>query len=163
MKKILSLILAVGLTFSLVGCGEKTGSSEPTTEATETNNQDVENNSLTGKLDEIKEKGYIAVATSPDYPPYEFKIIENGEEKTVGFDIAIVEEIAKDLGVELRLIEMGFDGLLLELEAGNVDLAMAGFTPTPEREKSVDFSDIYYTATQSVLIKAKDAEIYTDI
>ncbi|MDE6182510.1 MAG: transporter substrate-binding domain-containing protein [Eubacteriales bacterium] len=164
MKKFLSLIIAVGLTFSLVGCGGKTENPEPTTEATETtetNNE--ESNTSASKIDEIKNKGYLSVATSPDYPPYEFKIIEGGKEKTVGFDIAIVEEIAKDLGVELKLVEMGFDGLLLELESGNVDLAMAGFTPTEERKKSVDFSDIYYTASQSVIVKSEDADKYTTI
>lgn len=158
MKKILSLIMAVGLTFSLVACGQKTQNSEPTIETTE--NGESANLS---KIDEIKQRGYLSVATSPDYPPYEFKVIDGGKEKTVGFDIAIVEEIAKDLGVELKLVEMGFDGLLLELESGNVDLAMAGFSPNEERKKSVDFSDIYYNSSQAIIVRAEDADKYTTI
>ncbi|MDE6357294.1 MAG: transporter substrate-binding domain-containing protein, partial [Eubacteriales bacterium] len=162
MKKILSLILAVGLTFSLVACGGTTESAEQPTETAEQENQNTgsEENS-NSKVDEIKEKGYISVATSPDYAPYEFKIIENGQEKIVGFDIAIVEEVAKDLGVDLKIVEMDFDGILLELESGNVDLGMSGFSVTEERKKAVDFSDVYYTASQSILVKASDLETYT--
>lgn len=167
MKKFLSLILAAGLTLSLVACGGTTPTNNDAQQSTEANSEsesqstDEKNSSETGGIAAIKERGYLAVATSPDYPPYEFKIIEDGKEKTVGFDIAIVEEVAKDLGVELKLIEMGFDGLLLELKSGNADLVMAGLTPDEERAKEVDFSDIYYNATQSVLVRAEDKDTYT--
>lgn len=170
MKKFLSLIVAIGVSFSLVACGGSNSNNSTSTEdvsnsQTTQNKQDnSENNTQDNNgLDKISEKGYITVATSPDYPPYEFKTIENGKEKTVGFDIDIANEIAKDLGVELKLVEMGFDGLLLELQNGNVDLVMAGISPTAEREKTVDFSDIYYTATQSILVNADDVDKYTDI
>lgn len=170
MKKFLSLIVAIGVSFSLVACGGSNSNNSTSTEdisnsQTTQNKQDnsENNNQANNGLDKISEKGYITVATSPDYPPYEFKTIENGKEKTVGFDIDIANEIAKDLGVELKLVEMGFDGLLLELQNGNVDLVMSGISPTAEREKTVDFSDIYYTATQSILVNADDVDKYTDI
>lgn len=148
MKKLLSLILAATLSFSLVACGENNVTSE-------TEQKDA--------LDKILEKKYITVATSPDYAPYEFKIVEDGKEKTVGFDIDIVNEIAKDLGVELKLVETSLKGVLLDLENGSVDLGMAALSPTPEREKTVDFSDIYYTSSQSILIDSKDLDKYKDL
>lgn len=51
----------------------------------------------------IKEKGKIVVGTSADYPPYEFHKEINGVDTYVGFDIAIAQKIAEDMGVELEL------------------------------------------------------------
>jgi ABC-type amino acid transport substrate-binding protein len=56
----------------------------------------------------------------------------------VGFDIEIAKEIAKDLGVELEIKDMKFDGLLAALETGNIDFVAAGMTPTEERKKNVE-------------------------
>lgn len=104
------------------------------------------------KLTKIKEKGEIILGTSADYPPYEFPIIENnGNEKIVGFDILIAEEIAKDLGVNLVIKNLDFSGLLDALNSNSVDFIMSGITPTEERKKSIDFSDIYYTAENILL------------
>lgn len=167
MKKISLLVILCLSMFLLASCGAKTA------ENNENNQSQIENldeNSTENKADydystinEIKERGYITVATSPDYPPYEFKIIEKGKEKVVGFDIALVDEIAKDLGVDLKIVEMSFDGILLELKNGNVDIAIAGFSPTEERKKSVDFSDIYYNSSQSVLMKKENISTINDI
>lgn len=157
MKK-LSIILLICLSVVLlVACGSKKENQQNTETAQTKDDYDY------STIDEIKSRGYITVATSPDYPPYEFKIIENGKEKVVGFDIAFVNEIAKDLGVDLKIVEMSFDGILLELKNGNVDLAVAGFSPTEERKKSVDFSDVYYNSSQSILTKKDIVNQINDI
>lgn len=104
------------------------------------------------KLEKIKETGQIVLGTSADYPPYEFPLISpEGVEKIVGFDILIAEEIAKDLGVDLVIKNLDFSGLLDALNSNNVDIILSGISPTEERSRSIDFSDIYYTAKNTLL------------
>ena len=64
------------------------------------------------------------------------------------------QEIAKDLGVTLEIKDMKFDGLLAALDSGNVDIVLAGMSPTDERKKTTDFSEIYYRGEQGVIVRA---------
>ncbi len=105
-------------------------------------------------LESIKARGKIVLGTSGDYPPYEFHKEIDGQDSIVGFDIEIAKEIAKDLGVELEIKDMAFGGLLAALDSGNVDFVLAGMTPTPDRAKNVNFSNIYYTAIQAVIVRS---------
>ncbi|SHI47336.1 amino acid ABC transporter substrate-binding protein, PAAT family (TC 3.A.1.3.-) [Lutispora thermophila DSM 19022] len=105
----------------------------------------------------------LVVGTSADYPPYEWHIMQNGEDKIVGFDIDIAQEIAKDMGKELEIKDMNFSSLLGALEAGKVDLVLAGMTPDDEKKKNADFSDIYYTAEQGVIIRLEDKDKYKTV
>ncbi|TVY10028.1 transporter substrate-binding domain-containing protein [Paenibacillus cremeus] len=115
------------------------------------------------KLDQIKKAGKIVVGTSADYPPYEFHKEVNKKDEIVGFDIEIAKALAKDLGVTLEMKDMKFDGLLAALDAGNVDFVISGMTPTEERKKSVDFTKIYYTAVQTVVVRAEDKDKYKSV
>lgn len=115
------------------------------------------------KLEKIKQAGKIVVGTSADYPPYEFHKEINKKDEIVGFDIEIAKAIAKDLGVELEIKDMKFEGLLAALEAGNVDFVISGMTPTPERMNAVDFTKIYYTAVQKVVVRAEDKDKFNTI
>ena len=153
--KILLLMMAVMLV--LVACG-----------GTDTNGDvDVDIDQGQGseqtmsKLDEIKAAGKIVLGTSADYPPYEFHKEIDGKDTIVGFDIEIAKEIAKALGVELEIKDMDFDGLILALNADKVDFVLAGMTPDPERD--VDFSKIYYRALQGVLINAENADKFKTV
>jgi len=114
-------------------------------------------------LEAIKASGQLRVGTSADYPPYEFHALVDGKDEIIGFDIEIIKEVAKDLGVELALTDMGFDGLLTALQSGNLDMVISGMTPTPERAEAVDFSDVYYVAIQKVIVRAEDKATYTTI
>ncbi|ERJ12649.1 transporter substrate-binding domain-containing protein [Haloplasma contractile] len=115
------------------------------------------------KLEEIKANGKIVLGTSADYPPYEFHAIIDGKDTIVGFDIEIAKEIAKDLGVDLVIKDMKFDGLLAALDSGNVDFVLAGMTPTKEREENVVFSNIYYTAVQAIVVRTEDVKTVTSL
>ncbi len=107
--------------------------------------------------------GTLTVATSPDFAPYEFyHINEDGDPELAGFDVALAQRIADDLGLQLSVVPMDFDGILMELQNGNVDLGISGFSPSPERAEVFDFSDLYYMGGQSFCIRAEDAEKYTD-
>lgn len=117
----------------------------------------------TPTVDAIKEAGKLIVGTSADYPPYEFHTEIDGEDTIVGFDIAIAQYIADSLGVEMEVIDMPFDSLLIGLGQGDFDLVMAGMTPTEERQKSADFSDIFWANDQLLIVRAEDAETLNSI
>ncbi len=115
------------------------------------------------KVEQIKRFGKIRLGTSADYPPYEFHIMKSGKDTIVGFDISIGEEIAKELDVKLEIVDTKFDGLLDALNVGEVDLVIAGMIPTQARRDKVDFSKIYYYASQGVLIRGGDGEVYSTL
>ena len=143
LKKLLGLTLAAMMTMSLVGCSSSGDSGK--------------SGEVADKLQQIKDSGVLKVGTSAEYSPYEFHKVVDGEDKIVGFDDFIVQEIAKDMGVKVEYTDMDFDGLLGALQADKVDIVLAGMTPNEERKKSVDFSEIYYT-NSNVCIVAKGKE-----
>ncbi len=102
----------------------------------------------------------LTMGTSADYKPFEFHDTSGGEDKIVGFDVDIAQRLAKDLGFELKIKDMDFNGLIPALQSGRVDFVMAGMTPTPERKKSIDFSDIYYNA-QNTIVAPKASNLTT--
>jgi len=93
------------------------------------------------QLEAIKDKGNLIVGTSADYPPYESKD-EAGN--FVGFDMDLVREIGKRLGVEVEIQDMAFDTLIAAVQQGKVDAVIAAMQATPERDKQVDFSSPYH-------------------
>ena len=105
----------------------------------------------------------LVVGTSADYPPYEFHILDGGKDKIVGFDMDIAAEIAKDMGKELEIKDMNFDALLGALEAGKIDMVMAGMTPNEEKKQNADFSEIYYKADQGVIVRLEDKDKFKTV
>lgn len=153
----LSLVLASLFTFSACAKNEtipETPSETPASAPVE-ETEPVE----LSPLEAIKEKGTLILGTSADYPPYEFHASIDGKDEIVGFDIEIGRAIAKDLGVELVVKDMKFDGLLAALDQGNIDIVIAGMSPTPERAENVDFSQIYYQSKQTVVVRIEDKDL----
>lgn len=146
LKKLVALGLVAVLAVGLVGCGNKSSDNSG-------GNQTA--------LEQIKKNKKLVVATSPDYPPFEFMVSENGKSKIVGADIDLAQKIADKLGVELELKAMDFDALLPALQAGKVDVVITGMTPNEKRKKAVDFSDIYFKGENAVIVNAKDAGKFT--
>jgi polar amino acid transport system substrate-binding protein len=95
----------------------------------------------------------FVMVTSADYPPYEFRDTATGENEIIGFDVDIAKYIAKELGFELEIRDTDFNGIIPALQSRRADFAMAGMTPTAERKKNVDFSDIYYEAKNTIVAK----------
>jgi len=95
---------------------------------------------LSGCNPTAAEKEELTVLVSADYPPYE-SIDTNG--KFVGFDIEFGELVAEEMGVTFKWVDTAFAGIIGALQAGTGDLAISGMSVTPEREESVDFSQIY--------------------
>lgn len=101
-------------------------------------------------------KDKLVVATSADYPPYEFIKNIGGKDEFVGLDISIVKYIAQKWDVDLEIQDVKFDALLTGLETGMYDMVAAAMNPSPDRKAS--FSDIYYNAVSSVIVKKTDAD-----
>ncbi len=117
----------------------------------------------TYNLKTVKE-GYLTVATSPDYAPYEFYALdEAGNPSLAGFDMALAQYIADYLGLTLEVIPMDFNGIVGEMAAGTADLAIAGLSPDPDRADSMDFSDMYYEGKQAFITTKANASLFTDL
>lgn len=101
-----------------------------------------------------KNKNEIIMVTEAGFAPYEY--YENGE--IVGVDVAIAEEIAKELGKKLVVKNIDFDSIVSELKSGKADFAAAGMSITEERKKQVDFTIEYVTSNQVVVVK-KDSSL----
>ena len=95
------------------------------------------------------EAGTLTVCTDSPYPPMEFEV--DGE--FTGFDIELMRAIADDLGLDLAVVNSGFDPITsgLAMSSGQCDIAAASITITEEREENVDFSDGYFSGDQSLL------------
>lgn len=105
----------------------------------------------------IQAAGKLTVGTSADYPPFSY-YDENF--KLTGFDIALIQEIGRRLGVEVQIRDYAFDGLAEALALGQIDTAIAAISVTPEREAEAAFSNIYYVGEDAVLAR-KDAKQIT--
>lgn len=105
-----------------------------------------------GKKDE--EAAVLNFGTNAEFPPFEFVSTSGGViGEFDGIDMAIADQIAKDNGMTAKITNMEFDSLLIALDNGQIDAAIAGMSVTPDRQKSVDFSVSYYKATQVMIVK----------
>lgn len=95
-----------------------------------------------------KSKTFV-VGTSADYEPFEF-VDEKGD--YAGFDIDLIEEIARRLDMELKIEDMEFGSLLASLEKGRIDAIIAAMGPNDERILQADFTVSYYETAQGILV-----------
>lgn len=123
---------------AIAGCGQQ-------------ENADTSENTATAPTPDNNET--VRMATSADYPPYEFRDTASGKDEIIGFDVDIANYIAKELGFKLEVKDSDFNGLIPALQTKRVDFVMAGMTPTEERKKNVDFSEIYYEAKNTLVAK----------
>ena len=105
----------------------------------------------------IKSSGKLVVGTEAQYAPYEFKDLDAN---FVGCDMFLAQKIADALGVKLEIVDMSFDGIIPAVQAGQVDLGIAAFTNTPERAEVIDFSDLYETSMQYLVVAAGNVDKY---
>ena len=145
-KRLLALALAGSMMFAFAGCGS--ASSAPAADS-----GDAAADSATGDT--------LVLATSADYPPYEFHKLIDGKDEIVGFDISLAQLIADKLGKKLEIRDISFDSCLIELNMDKADIVIAGMSPDPDRDAA--FSDIYYDTTQCVLVRKADSSKYTDV
>jgi ABC-type amino acid transport substrate-binding protein len=135
---VLAFAVAVALVL-LVGCDAGTD------ESYQGSSQVEETTGPSGSV-----QGKITVASNIAYPPFEF----SPKGKPKGFDIDLMNEIARRAGFEVRYENVQFDSILRGLDADLFDASISAMSITTEREKQLDFSDPYFNADQALLVES---------
>ncbi len=139
MKKRIAAALAVMMTMSLIACGSSNNASS--------------NAPAKDDGPALYEKGKLTVAMCNDYPPYEGL---NAKGELEGFDVDIAAWVAKEMGLELNIKQMGFQECITAVQMGECDISISAFGYKEDRD--VLFSKPYITATQ-VLVVNKNSGI----
>ena len=104
--------------------------------------------------------GKLTVCSDAPYEPFEYQD-ENGN--WTGFDMDLMTAVAKRYGLTLEVTKQPFDGIWLAPAAGTCDIVASSITITEERAQNAAFSDPYFDADQSLLVRSEDAATYVDI
>lgn len=147
MKKLGKLILAAMMSISLIGCSSNNDSSS--------------------------EKEQFIVGMECGYAPFNWQTSTESDTTVSlgnagyadGYDVQIAKKIADELGMELVIKKISWDGLPLALESGEINAIIAGMTANDEREEGIDFTTPYYDSEGMIMIVRKDSEEakFTDI
>ena len=134
-KKLLAVgALALAATIGFAGCGG--------------------NNAATSSSSGAKT---LKVGSSVDFAPFEFQ--DEGQAEYQGFDMDLIRAIGKEMGYDVEISNIGFDGLIPALQAKNVDVLITGMTINDERKQSVDFSDPYYQSGLTIVVRENEENI----
>ena len=107
-----------------------------------------DNKSSNAKFSTIN-SGTLTVGSDIPYKPFEFGDAPDYQ----GFDVELVDEIAKKLDLKAKFVKTPFDTIFRNLAQGKFDMVASASTITPDREKEVDFSAPYFPADQSLMVK----------
>ena len=129
---VMTIVTAVAL-FS--GCSQKSGADK--------------------SLDQIKAKGFFIVGLDDAFPPMGFR--EKGSDEIIGFDIDLAKKAAEKAGIKVIFKPVAWDGVILSLNKGDIDVIWNGLTITPEREKQIGFSKAYLDNRQIIVVKTSSA------
>ena len=106
---------------------------------------------MADRLADIQAAGKVVIATSPDWPPYEYI---DDEGNIVGTDVLMMQWIAEQLGVELEIQPLAFDACLAAVGRGDVDMMVAGLTFDEERLNAMELTGVYWNeGAQGLLVK----------
>lgn len=109
-------------------------------------------------LSSVRTRGVLRVGTTGDYKPMSFRDPVTG--KYEGFDAALAEDLARDLGVRLEYVPTSWPTLMKDTLAGKFDLALCGITITADRRKKALMSAGYLQNGKTVLCRTEDAKKY---
>lgn len=132
------LVLAVSCLLLVIACNN----SSPTSTSSSASSSSGGSSSSTTTL---------KVATDPTFAPFEFQV--GNQKQTQGFDIDLINGIAKAAGLQIQLQSMRFDGIIPALQSGNVDAAISGMTITKKRLDVVSFSKPYIKAGLAIAVQ----------
>lgn len=152
-KKIASVFAAAAMALSLAACSNSNGSSS----ASDSTGDSSAASGSYRTVDQIKESGEITIGVFSDKNPFGY--VDN-DGKFQGYDVFFADRIAKDLGVELKLVPVEAASRVEFLETAKVDIILANFTVTDERKEKVDFALPYMKVALGVV--SPDSAIITD-
>lgn len=124
-KRIIAMIAVLVFALALAGCG--------------------------GSQQSQQAKKVLKMGAETTFPPFEFQ-----DEKTkeyTGFDVDLMKAIGKQMGYDVQVASMGFDGLIPALESGQIDVIVSAMSITEERTKKINFSKPYYKSGLSIVVK----------
>lgn len=151
-KILMSMLLVASMMVSLIGC-----SSSSDTETTEVETTEVETEV------EEEETKVLKVGMECMNAPYNWTQTDDSNgavqiagtsEYVNGYDVMIAKAIAEEGGYELEIYKIEWDGLIMAVQSGTIDVIIAGMSATEERKESVDFSESYYEAKHVLIVQA---------
>jgi polar amino acid transport system substrate-binding protein len=157
MKRVLSLVAILSTLIFLVACGQQPQQKEAAGEAPAAK-QDMNVRlelSKASALEKIMQRGTLRVGLEAGYMPFE---MTDKKGAIVGFDVDMVTEMAKAMGVKLELVNTAWDGIIPALLSDKFDIIASGMTINQERNLKINFADPYIIVGQTALINAKDAD-----
>lgn len=98
-------------------------------------------------------KNTLVIGTNAAFPPFEYK--EDGN--ITGFDMDLIKKYGESVGKKIEIKDMDFDAALTSASTGKIDIAIAGITKNEKREKTLSFSDGYYSSNQVVVLSTATA------
>ena len=153
-RKLTAALLTAAMAISLTACGDTASAGASTGETASVTE--------VGGTTSASGKEVLRVAMSADYAPFDWlqEDDSNGAVMTSngsymnGYDVLVAKYIAEKLDMDLEITQIDWDGLILSIQSGKVDCAIAGMSITSERSQSVDFSDPYYNANIVAVVAA---------
>ena len=106
-------------------------------------------------LNAIIQRGELIVGMETGYMPFEMK---DKKGNIIGFDVDMAKEMAKAMGVKLKLVPTAWDGIIAGLITDKYDIIMSGMTITQERNLKVNFADPYISVGQTMLVAKKHGD-----
>ena len=173
MKKYAAILLAGMMALSLAACGGSSSANsakedaapaeaeavteEAEAEAGEAVTTEAAAAETAAEITTVSE-GELHMATNAAFPPYEMTSDGEGYDGYEGIDVEVAAKIAEKLGLKLVIDDMEFSSVIISVQSGKADMAMAGLTVTEERKQNVDFTDSYATGVQVVIVP-EDSDI----
>lgn len=158
-KKFLALSLALALGLGLTACSSGSGSSASGS-GSDTSSSQSDTSSSTPKVSKL------ILGTSADYPPFEFHVLQDGQDEIVGIDVSLGRQIAEDMGAEFEVVHMDFNNLFTLLNQGQCDMVIAAAEIDEEgtRAAAADYSDGYYfDQPPQIVVKAGNEDQYKSL
>ena len=147
-----SAMMAIGL---LTGCGSSK-SAETTAEA-ESSSEEAESSEAEVSADNPFNGKTVKVGCSATFVPFEsIEMAADGSKTYVGMNIDIVKDVVEKNGGTVEFVDMPFKSLMAAIQAGQIDFCSGGMAPTEEREKTLDFSDIFFYPRNAIVYRAED-------
>jgi len=154
----LALVFVIGV--ALTGCATQEATTEPEPSGTAASNEPTTTPSEKSTFDEIMSRGIMRVGLI-DQPPTNSKDPVTGE--WTGFAVDVMSLVAEPMGVELEIVECGWDNIIAQLQAGKIDIAFAGMWATPARAMSVWFTRPYRHSGVGLVIRQEDSDRFKTI
>ena len=152
-KNVLAMGLALTMALGLTACGSSSNGSASSGAASGSASQ----NDASASAPAVDK---LVLGTSADYPPFEFHVLQDGEDKILG------EQIAEDMGAEFEVVHMDFNNLFTLLNQGQCDMVIAAAEIDEEgvRPAAADYSDGYYSdLPPKIVVRAGDEGNYTSL